>query len=83
MPRKLTANRTHAARRTIHHKDGSIWAIGEMLGELPEGYWQWFRKEGSIMRSGNFKNGILVGKWTTYDRMGKVVEVTDCDQDKS
>jgi antitoxin component YwqK of YwqJK toxin-antitoxin module len=29
------------------------------------------------MRSGYFKNGKQTGKWTTYDRKGKVYKVTD------
>jgi len=62
-------------------KDGSIWAKGKMVGKLPDGYWEWFRKEGSRMRSGSFKKGKQVGKWTTYDKTGNVVKVTD-DFDK-
>ncbi len=40
---------------TVRHKNGSIWAKGKMNNETPEGYWQWFRKDGSKMRSGYFK----------------------------
>jgi antitoxin component YwqK of YwqJK toxin-antitoxin module len=44
-------------------------------GEL-EGYWEWFRKEGSKMRSGYFESGKQAGEWTTYDAKGEVVKVT-------
>ena len=44
-------------------------------GEL-EGYWEWFRKDGTKMRSGYFENGKQVGEWTTYDGKGKIVKVT-------
>ena len=37
--------------------------------------WEWFRKDGTIMRSGYFENGEQVGQWTTYDKNGKVVKV--------
>jgi antitoxin component YwqK of YwqJK toxin-antitoxin module len=58
------------------HKDGSIRAKGHTKdGEL-EGYWEWFRKDGTKMRSGYFENGKQVGEWTTYDAMGKIVRVT-------
>jgi antitoxin component YwqK of YwqJK toxin-antitoxin module len=40
------------------------------------GYWEWFRKNGTIMRSGSFDKGEQVGEWTTYDKNGKVVKVT-------
>jgi antitoxin component YwqK of YwqJK toxin-antitoxin module len=62
--------------RIDRHKDGSIKARGHMKdGEL-EGYWEWFRKAGSKMRSGYFENGKQVGEWTTYDAKGKVVKVS-------
>jgi antitoxin component YwqK of YwqJK toxin-antitoxin module len=40
------------------------------------GYWEWFRKDGTKMRSGYFENGKQVGAWTVYDAKGKVVKVT-------
>ena len=54
MPKKVTNNKK-ATKRIVHHKDGSVWAKGKMLGNVPDGYWEWFRKEGSKMRSGYFK----------------------------
>ncbi len=60
-----------------HHRDGSIWARGEKTAEgVLTGYWEWFRKDGSKMRSGYFEDGEQAGEWTTYDRKGKVVKVT-------
>ena len=59
-----------------YHKDGSIWARGQMLGGVPTGYWEWFRKDGTKMRSGTFENGEQVGEWTTYDKKGHVFKVT-------
>ena len=44
-------------------------------GELA-GYWEWFRKGGTKMRSGCFENGKQVGDRTTYDAKGKIVKVT-------
>ena len=60
-----------------YHNDGSIWAKGSMIDSLPEGYWEWFRKEGTKMRSGYFTKGKQTGKWTTYDKKGKVVKITN------
>ena len=62
--------------RIDRHKDGSIKAKGYMMGGELEGYWEWFRLDGSKLRSGYFKNGKQVGEWTTYDATGKVVKVT-------
>ena len=58
------------------HNDGSIWAKGTMLDGQPEGYWEWFRKDGVRMRSGYFERGKQVGEWTSYDKKGKVYKVT-------
>jgi antitoxin component YwqK of YwqJK toxin-antitoxin module len=59
-----------------YHNDGSIWAKGQVVGDEMHGYWEWFRKDGVIMRSGYFDNGKQVGEWTTYDKKGKIFKVT-------
>lgn len=68
---------------TQHHKDGSLCAKGYVRGETAEGYWQWFRRDGTIMRSGHFADGIQVGEWTTYDKNGSVYKVTDMKTGKA
>ena len=37
-----------------YHNDGTLWAKGTMSDGVPQGYWEWFRKDGSKMRSGYF-----------------------------
>jgi antitoxin component YwqK of YwqJK toxin-antitoxin module len=59
-----------------HHKDGTLWAKGQVVGDVPAGYWEWFRRSGTISRSGHFEDGIQVGEWTTYDKDGKIYKVT-------
>jgi antitoxin component YwqK of YwqJK toxin-antitoxin module len=59
-----------------YHKDGSVWAKGQTLDGEMHGYWEWFRKYGTKMRTGYFDRGEQVGDWTTWDRNGKVVKVT-------
>jgi len=41
------------------------------------GYWEWFRKDGTKMRSGSFKAGTQTGLWTTYDAKGKTYKKTN------
>lgn len=53
------------------HKDGNVWAKGQTLDGEMHGYWEWFRKDGVIMRSGTFDRGEQVGAWTTYSAAGK------------
>jgi len=62
--------------RTDLHKDGSIKAKGATRGGELDGYWEWFRKNGTIMRSGHFESGRQVGEWITYDAKGKPYKVT-------
>ncbi len=60
-----------------YHADGSVWAKGDkMVNGVPEGYFEWFRKGGTLMRSGFFTKGKQTGKWTTFDKKGNVVKVT-------
>jgi antitoxin component YwqK of YwqJK toxin-antitoxin module len=68
MPGTSTSNITRTA---------PVWAKGQLLDGVPTGYWEWFRKDGTKMRSGSFANGEQVGEWTTYDRNGAVYKVTD------
>ncbi|RYD83632.1 MAG: hypothetical protein EOP84_07620 [Verrucomicrobiaceae bacterium] len=59
-----------------YHKDGSVWARGMTIDGVPTGYWEWFRLDGTKMRSGHFENGEQVGEWTTYDKQGNTYKVT-------
>ncbi len=72
MPAKNTSEKEHKQ----YHKDGSIWAVGKTIDGVPTGYWEWFRVDGTKLRSGNFEAGAQVGEWTTYDKKGKVYKVT-------
>jgi uncharacterized protein YdhG (YjbR/CyaY superfamily) len=45
---------------------------GEMYGA-----WEFFRRDGSPLRSGPFDRGDQVGLWTTFDRAGAPHRVTD------
>ncbi|WP_339924400.1 hypothetical protein [uncultured Cyclobacterium sp.] len=60
-----------------YHANGeTIWSKGKIINGLGEGYWEWYRLDGTIKRSGYFNNGEPVGVWTTYDASGEVYKVT-------
>jgi len=40
-------------------------------------FWEFFRKDGTLMRTGSFDLDRQVGIWKTYDREGKLVKETD------
>lgn len=59
------------------YDNGFLKAKGRLRDGVFTGSWQWFRRDGSPMRSGSFKGGRQVGEWTTFDRSGHVVKVSD------
>jgi antitoxin component YwqK of YwqJK toxin-antitoxin module len=78
----MATKRVTAKKFIKYHNDGTVWAKGKMLGEQPDGYWEWFRKDGVIMRSGYFDKGKQIGEWTTYDKQGKIYKVTKMKSSK-
>lgn len=72
MPTKKTSVKEHIA----YHKNGSGWAKGQKRADVCVGYWEWFRLDGTKMRSGHFENGEQIGEWITYDKKGQVYKVT-------
>lgn len=54
----------------ILHRDGSLRGRGGMLDGEMHGYWEWFRLDGTLLRSGTLDRGRQVGVWTTCDRSG-------------
>ena len=60
-----------------HYGDGAVRYRGFQLDGEMHGAWEFFRKDGSVMRSGEFHRGKQVGIWRTFDRAGLVVKETD------
>lgn len=58
------------------YDNGRLKAKGRMRNGDLHGAWQWWRRDGSLMRTGSFRDGVRVGQWVTYDRTGAVVKVT-------
>lgn len=72
----MKSKRTSKKKHIEYHKDGSIWAKGQTKSGVPVGYWEWFRLDGTKMRSGHFEDGRQVGEWTTFDKKGQAYKVT-------
>ncbi len=60
-----------------YHASGkSMWSKGKIKDGKAHGYWEWYRVDGTLKRSGTFAAGEPVGEWTTYDAKGKIYKVT-------
>lgn len=60
-----------------YYDNAALQSKGKLRkGEL-HGPWQWWRKDGTLMRSGEFKDGDQVGTRWTYDAQGKPYKKTE------
>jgi antitoxin component YwqK of YwqJK toxin-antitoxin module len=63
-------------RDDVDYDNGNPKQRGLRLDGEMHGDWEFFRRDGSLMRSGSFDRGRQVGVWRTYDRSGSVVKET-------
>ena len=57
--------------------NGRLKMRGFHLGGDMHGDWEWYRTDGTLMRTGSFDRGRQVGVWQTFDRSGRLVKETD------
>jgi antitoxin component YwqK of YwqJK toxin-antitoxin module len=50
---------------------------GFRLGGEMHGLWEFYRRDGSMMRSGEMARGKQVGTWRTFARDGRLVKETE------
>ena len=60
-----------------HYGNGVVKLKGFHLDGEMHGEWEFFRADGSVMRSGAFARGKQIGVWRTFDRSGRLVKETD------
>ncbi|TAK01464.1 MAG: hypothetical protein EPO36_05390 [Chloroflexota bacterium] len=72
-PPRASKRAPHIAR----YGDGTLKSRGFTLDGEMHGKWEFFRKDGSMMRAGEFDRGRQVGVWRTFDRTGRLVKETD------
>lgn len=60
-----------------YHANGkTMWSKGMVRDGKPVGYWEWYRIDGTLKRSGHFQDGEPVGEWVTYDQIGLPYKVS-------
>lgn len=60
-----------------YYGTGALQSRGFTLDGEMHGAWEFSRKDGSVMRTGEFDRGRQVGIWRTFDRVGRLVKETD------
>ena len=58
------------------YDNGFLQSKGAMRDGVMHGDWSWYRKDGSLMRTGRFEHGAQVGTWRTFDRDEVLVKET-------
>jgi antitoxin component YwqK of YwqJK toxin-antitoxin module len=72
----MAAQTSDAEPAIDYYDNGKIRFRGANLDGQMHGPWEFFRKDGSLMRTGSFDRGKQVGLWRTYGRDGTVVKET-------
>lgn len=55
----------------LRRDDGSLTARGILADGEQTGYWEWYRRDGTLLRSGFFECGRAIGPLTEYDEAGR------------
>jgi antitoxin component YwqK of YwqJK toxin-antitoxin module len=63
--------------RSPFYQNGIPRYKGKFKDQEMHGYWEFFRKDGTLMRSGSFDSGKQIGVWTTYDQSGHPYKETN------
>lgn len=58
------------------YANGRLKSTGRIKDDQMHGAWRFYRKDGTLMRSGSFNRGERIGTWTTYDSAGEPHKVT-------
>ena len=52
----------------VYYDNGNVEYRGGYLDGEMHGPWEFFRRDGSTLRTGTFDRGRQVGTWRSYDR---------------
>ena len=69
--------RSQPVPHVVHYPDGVMKMKGFHLDGEMHGAWEWYRIDGSAMRTGEFDRGKQVGVWRTLERSGQLAKETD------
>ena len=55
----------------VYYKNGAQWAVGKNVHGKMDGEWKWWKDDGTIWQTGNFKDSVKHGSWIRY-KDGKI-----------
>ena len=70
-------SRAKRVPEVAYYPSGGVKLKGFLLDGAAHGAWEWYRTDGTVMRTGQFDQGRQVGVWRTYERSGRLVKETD------
>ena len=59
-----------------YYDNGVLQSRDSYKGGKMHGKWEFFRRDGSVMRTGEFREGAQVGTWRTWDKNGRMLKET-------
>jgi antitoxin component YwqK of YwqJK toxin-antitoxin module len=57
-----------------YYENGTVQAVGKLKDGKRDGYWKWYRPDGTKRKTGYFVNGKRTKEWMRYDIKGKLVK---------
>ena len=79
---RLESQRPHKVTNSVRsplYPNGLPRFKGEYVDGKMHGFWEFYRADGSIMRTGTFDRDKQVGVWRTFTRDGRLVKETNFD----
>jgi hypothetical protein len=67
---------SESGQEVARYPNGQVKFRGAYLDGEMHGAWEFFRTDGSRMRTGAFDRGRQIGVWLTYDGAGRLVKET-------
>jgi antitoxin component YwqK of YwqJK toxin-antitoxin module len=71
------ATKSEPIEQIVHYPTGIVKMKGLLLDGEMHGAWEWYRTDGTVMRTGEFDRGKQTGVWRTFERSGRVVKESD------
>lgn len=59
---------------TNYYKNGTIRSVGKLTDGKRDGYWKWYRADGTKLKTGYFSEGELTKQWMNYNKKESLLD---------